>query len=156
LAARAAGTQLSRPTRHALTMPGIFDAKNATVSAEQLPDLMHWPNKGTNPPANESADPKHPLYGHHVVFTGMLGISRQDAKNKAAARGAHTHSRIGASTTVTVVGHGIGPEELIGSQHTPRLKQRKMQELARRLDQAQHSVLVPEPEFLGILNQNWP
>src|SRR5699024_4841381 len=76
LAARAAGTQLSRPTRHALTMPGIFDAKNATVSAAELAELMHGPNEGTFPPAKASAAPRHSLYGHQVVFTGMLGISR--------------------------------------------------------------------------------
>src|SRR5699024_1995489 len=148
LAARAAGTQLSRPTRHALTMPGIFYAKNATISAEQLPDLLHWHNEGTNPSANESADPKHPLYGHHVVFTGMLGISRQDAKNKAAAHGAHTHSRIEASTTMVVVGDGIRPEELIGFEHNPRLQQRKMQEVLRRRDKGQQIVLVTHTEFL--------
>lgn len=156
LAARPAGSQLSRPTRHALTMPGIFDAKNAAVSAEQLPDLMHWPNEGTNPPANASADPKHPLYGHHVVFTGMLGISRQDAKNKAAAHGAHTHSRIGAGTTMVVVGDGIRPEELMAFENNPRLQQRKMQEVLRRREQGQDIVLVTEPEFLGMLNENWP
>src|SRR5699024_12726432 len=96
------------------------------------------------------------LYGRHVVVTGMLGISRQYAKSKAAAHGAHTHARIGASTTMVVVGDAIRPEELIGFEHNPRLQQRKMQEVVRRRDQGQDIVLVTEPEFLGMLNENWP
>src|SRR5699024_7152167 len=82
-AAPGAGTQLSHPIRQALTLHGISDASKATVSAGQLPDRMHWPNEGPNPPVTKSAVAKHPLHGQHVVFTGMLGIPRHDAKNKA-------------------------------------------------------------------------
>lgn len=150
------GTTLSRPTRHAMTMPGIFDAKNGAVSVEQLPDLLRWPNEGTNPPVSDDADPKHPLYGHHVVFTGMMGISRQDAKNKAAAHGAHTQSRIGATTTMVIIGDGIRPEDLTDVEHDPRLQQRKMRDVVQRRKQGQNIVLVTEPEFLHMLNENWP
>src|SRR5699024_8797010 len=52
------GETLSRPTRHALTMAGMFDAANHAVAAEALPDLIRWPNEGTNPPANAFADSK--------------------------------------------------------------------------------------------------
>lgn len=156
LPARDVGDTLSRPTRHALTMPGMFDAANHAVAAEALPDLIRWPNEGTNPPANEFADSKHPLFGHHVVFTGLLGLSRQEAKNKAAEHGAQTHSRIGATTTMVIVGDGIRPEELANFEHNPRLQQRKMQDVVRRREQGQDIVLVTEPEFLGMLNENWP
>lgn len=156
LVSRQVGTALSRPTRHAMTMPGIFDAANGTVASDELPDLMRWPDEGTNPPVNEGADPKHPLFGHHVVFTGMLGMSRQDAKNKAAAYGAHTHSRIGASTTMVIIGDGMRPEDLMNFEKDPRLQQRKMQEVVRRRALGQDIVLVTEPEFLGMLNENWP
>lgn len=156
LTARQVGTALSRPTRHAMTMPGIFDATNGTVAPDELPDLMRWPDEGTNPAVNASADPKHPLFGHHVVFTGMLGIPRQEAKNKAAAYGAHTHSRIGASTTMVIIGDGMRPEDLLDFKNDPRLQQRKMQEVVRRRELGQDIVLVTEPEFLGMLNENWP
>lgn len=153
---RGVGEALSRPTRHALTMPGMFDAANHTVTPDQLPDLIRWPNEGTNPPANEFADATHPLFGHRVVFTGMLGISRQEAKNKAAEHGAISQSRIGATTSMVVVGDGIRAEELTDFEHNPRLQQRKMQEVVRRRAQGQDIVLVTEPEFLGMLNENWP
>lgn len=72
-------------------------------------------------------------------------------------------SSIGGKTAVdlgdtknVVVGDGIRPEELIGFEHNPRLQQRKMQEVVRRRDQGQDIVLVTEPEFLGMLNENWP
>lgn len=156
LTAREVGMEYSRPTRHAMTMPGIFDAANGTVAPDELPDLIRWPNEGTNPPAGAGADPRHPLFGHHVVFTGMLGISRQDAKNKAAEHGAHTQSRIGANTTMVIVGDGMRPEDLNDFTNHPRLQQRKMQEVARRRAQGQNIVLVTEPEFLGTLNENWP
>ena len=156
LAGRAVGADLSRPTRHALTMPGMFDAKNHRIAADALPDLIRWPNEGSNPPANELADSKHPLFGHHVVFTGLLGISRQEAKHKAAAYGAHTQSRIGAMTSMVIIGDGTRPEELANFEHNPRLQQRKMQEVVRRREQGQDIVLVTEPEFLGMLNENWP
>ena len=153
---REVGTQLSRPTRHAMTMPGMFDANNGAVSVDQLPDLIRWPNEGINPPANDQADPRHPLYGHHVVFTGMMGLSRQEAKNKAAAHGAQTQSRIGASTTMVVIGDGIRAEDLINVETDPRLQQRKMRDVIQRRKQGQNIVLVTEPEFLLMLNENWP
>lgn len=153
---RGVGENLSKPTRHAMTMPGIFDAKNGTVTAEQLPDLIRWPNEGTNPPANPDADPRHPLYGHRVVFTGLLGIPRQEAKDKAAAHGAHTQSRIGATTTMVVIGDGIRAEELTDVAQHPRLQQRKMRDVIARRAQGQDIVLVTEPEFLHMLNENWP
>lgn len=156
LAARQVGTALSRPTRHALTMPGVFDANNAAVAAEELPDLIRWPNEGTNPPVHQHADPTHPLFGHRVVFTGMLGMARQDAKNKAAAYGAQTQSRIGTTTTMVIVGDGMRPEDLIGFEHQPRLQQRKMRQVVRRRELGQQIILVTEPEFLGMLNENWP
>src|SRR5699024_10628486 len=77
-------------------------------------------------------------------------------KNKAADHGAQTHSRIGATTNMVIVGDGIGPEELANFAHNPRLQQRKMQEVVRRREQGQDIVLVTEPEFLGMLNENWP
>jgi len=153
---REVGSPLSRPTRHALTMPGIFDAKNGKIPAEQLPDLIRWPSEGTNPRANEDADPKHPLYGQYVVFTGMMGIPRQEAKNKAAAYGAHTQSRIGATTTMVVIGDGLRPEDLTDIENDPRLQQRKMRDVVQRRKQGQNIVLVTEPEFLHMLNENWP
>lgn len=153
---RAVGEQLSRPTRHAMTMPGMFDANNGAVPVEELPDLIRWPNEGINPPVNPDADPRHPLYGHRVVFTGMLGIPRQEAKDQAAVYGAHTQSRIGSTTTMVVIGDGIRPEELTDLATNPRLQQRKMRDVVARRAQGQDIVLVTEPEFLHMLNENWP
>lgn len=157
LAPRTVGQDLSRPTRHALTMPGVFDAKNgATVPAETLPDLIRWPDEGTNPRPNPDADPKHPLYDHRIVFTGMLGIPRQEAKHLAATHGARTQSRIGALTSMVVIGDGIRAEELTDVAHHPRLQQRKMRDVVTRRANGQNIVLVTEPEFLHMLNTNWP
>ncbi|HEY4558640.1 MAG TPA: DNA polymerase III subunit epsilon, partial [Enteractinococcus sp.] len=84
------------------------------------------------------------------------GIPRQEAKNKAAAYGAHTQSRIGATTTMVVIGDGLRPEDLTDIENDPRLQQRKMRDVVQRRKQGQNIVLVTEPEFLHMLNENWP
>ena len=86
----------------------------------------------------------------------MMGLSRQEAKNKAAAYGAQTQSRIGASTTMVVIGDGIRAEDLVDVEKDPRLQQRKMRDVIQRRKQGQNIVLVTEPEFLLMLNENWP
>lgn len=163
LQAKAPGEPESRATVQARAVPGIFDA-TVEAPAAPLPDFMRWQDEGTNPRPNTAADPTNPLYGQHVVFTGQLGISRQDAKNRAAAAGARTNSRITKATTMVIIGDGVGPQHLAPVNNTgatltvlhPALKHRKMRDALQRRALGQNITVVTEPEFLQMLEENWP
>ena len=59
---------------------------------------------GDLPDPNPLADPKHPLYGHHVVITGDLhGFSRDDFLIKVAELGAKPQLNVTKKTTMLVV-----------------------------------------------------
>ncbi|MDO5633268.1 MAG: exonuclease domain-containing protein [Micrococcus sp.] len=160
LAARAprAG-QESRATRQARGMQDAFDSRVPLRSGTALPDLMRWPDEGINPTPNPDADPANPLFGQHVVFTGALGISRQEAKNRAAAQGAQTAHRVGAATTMVVIGDGFVAEDLRAAPGTitsRAMSHRKTRDALKRRAQGQAIALVSEPEFLQMLRENWP
>lgn len=99
-----------------------------------------------------------------MVFTGGIGMSRQSAKTRAAAQGAQTANRVGAATTMLVVGDGFEAADL----HRPRaedgapqavttaLAHRKTRDALRRRDRGQAIALVSEGEFLQMLDGNWP
>lgn len=162
----------SRPTRQARDMADVFDARVPLRSGRSMPDFMRWPDEGVNTPANRDASPDHPLYGHVVVFTGGIGMSRQEAKNRAAALGAQPSSRVGAHTTMLVIGDGFSAEDLVlaareadgsgapacGADRvtTTALAHRKTREALRRRAGGQRIALVSEPEFLQMLGENWP
>src|SRR5690606_12219153 len=78
----------SRATRQARGLGPVFDAQAVLPHSAIMPDLMHWPDEGTNAAPAPDADPAHPLFGHTVAFTGNLGMPRQHAKNRAAECGA--------------------------------------------------------------------
>ncbi len=162
----------SRPTRQARDMADVFDARVPLRSGRAMPDFMRWPDEGVNTPANRDASPDHPLYGHVVVFTGGIGMSRQEAKDRAAALGAQPSSRVGARTTMLVIGDGFSAEDLVLAAHqadgsgapargadrvtTTALAHRKTREALRRRAGGQQIALVSEPEFLQMLGENWP
>lgn len=160
----------SRPTRQAREMAEVFDSRVPLREDRRMPDFMRWPEEGVNPPANRQASPEHPLYGQVVVFTGGIGMSRQEAKDRAAALGAQPASRVGAQTTLLVVGDGFTAADLAGAavsaQPGPEggatratstaLAHRKTRDALRRRAAGQQIALVSEPEFLQMLGGNWP
>ena len=165
LAPRAAGSGAeSKATRQARRTEGVFDARVPLRDERAMPDFMRWPDEGVNPLPNPAADPGHPLFGQTVVFTGGIGMSRQSAKTRAAAHGAQTANRVGAATTMLVVGDGFEAADL----HRPRaedgapqavttaLAHRKTRDALRRRDRGQAIALVSEGEFLQMLDGNWP
>ncbi len=157
LAARRAGAgPESKATRQARGLGPVFDASLALPHAAELPDLMHWPDEGTNPDPAADADPSHPLYGQVVVFTGNLGMPRQEAKNRAAAWGAQPASRVNGKTTVLVVGDGFRAQDLNAEVRGGALAHRKTRDALSRRARGQHVELLAEPEFLQMLDGNWP
>lgn len=165
----------SRATRQVRTMGPIFDARRITVDDEELPDLMRWQDEGRNLPPAVGADPAHPLYGQHLVFTGGLGVARGEAKRLAAAHGARTSSRVTAGTTMLVVGDGATGEELAavsagvdaaegvsgGASEAAvlldgPLASNKARDALRRLAGGQPLRLLSEPELAELLGEAWP
>jgi DNA polymerase-3 subunit epsilon len=110
-----------------------------------------WPEEGVNPPPNLDADPAHPLYGQTVVFTGNLGIPRQQAKKRAAELGAQTASNVTRKTSVLVVGDGFSAADLKSGRITA--KARKVLELHSR---GQRIEVLSEGEFLQMVGGVWP
>lgn len=165
LAARAAGTGLeSKATRQARRTPAVFDTRVPLRDERAMPDLLRWPDEGVNPPPNPEADPGNPLHGQTVVFTGGIGMSRQSAKTRAARQGARTADRVGAATTMLVVGDGFeaadlerpAPEAVTPEAVTTALAHRKTRDALRRRERGQAIALVSEGEFLQMLDGNWP
>ncbi|WP_313821610.1 exonuclease domain-containing protein [Citricoccus sp.] len=157
LESRGAGTTPeSRATRQARGLGPVFDSTVVLPHAERMPDLMHWPDEGVNPEPAADADPAHPLYGQTVVFTGNLGMPRQEAKNRAASWGARTGSRVNAQTTMLVVGDGFRAEDLGTATRGGAVGHRKTRDALVRRQQGQRVELVSEPEFLQMLDGNWP
>lgn len=146
----------SRATRQARGMGPVFDAAAVPSRSIAMPDLLHWPDEGTNAAPAADADPAHPLFGHTVVFTGNLGMPRQEAKNRAAECGAQPASRINGHTTMLVVGDGFRPGDLAEGTGAGALAHRKTRDALARRARGQHVELVSEPEFLQMLDGNWP
>ncbi|MFT4245276.1 MAG: exonuclease domain-containing protein [Micrococcaceae bacterium] len=71
-----------------------------------------WPIEGMNPTPNPNADPRNPLFGENIVFTGDLTMNREQAKRKAADVGASTSNLVTQKTTMLVVGAGFTPNDL--------------------------------------------
>jgi DNA polymerase III subunit epsilon len=154
---RRAGTGTeSRATRQARGLGPVFDAEAVLPRSTDMPDLMHWPDEGTNAAPAPDADPAHPLFGHTVVFTGNLGMSRQHAKDRAAECGAQPASRINGHTTMLVVGDGFRSSDLASGARGGALGHRKTRDALARRQRGQHVELVSEPEFLQMLDGNWP
>lgn len=157
LAERRAGEgQLSRATRQARDLGPVFDATVELPHEARMPDLLHWPDEGMNPDPAPDADPVHPLFGQQVVFTGNLGMPRQQAKVRAAACGARPASRVGAATTLLVVGDGFRSEDLARPTVGGAVLHRKTRDALSRRANGQRVELISEPEFLQMLDGNWP
>lgn len=156
---------LSRATRQVRSYGRLFDARAEGVDPAELPDLMRWQDEGRNLEPNAQADPQHPLFGQHLVFSGTLGVPRSQAKALSADCGAQTASRVTGSTTIVVVGDGVTAEELpVAGQPTPvqspataaALNTRKVQDALRRRESGQQLRLIAESQFRALLGQLWP
>ncbi|WP_369044787.1 exonuclease domain-containing protein [Sinomonas sp. P10A9] len=153
-AAFAPGEALSAATVRALagsaaSGPGVRTTARGGPGAPRT--WAPWPDEGTNPPANSAADPHHPLFGQRVVFTGALGITRSEAKVRAAEVGAQPASSVTRATTVLVVGDGFVAADLASGRVTT--KARKALQLRER---GQRVEVLSEGEFLQMLGGHWP
>lgn len=134
--------------------PGVSEISKATLTALQRgpgSGWAGWPEEGLNPPPNPAADPAHPLFGQTVVFTGDLGISRPQAKQRAAVLGASPASSVTRRTTVLVVGNGFVASDLRSGKVTG--KARRVMELHNR---GQNIEVLSEAEFLQMTGGRWP
>ncbi|KPN22242.1 MULTISPECIES: exonuclease domain-containing protein [Arthrobacter] len=136
--------ELSKATRDALER-GTGTAATAGSS------FGGWPSEGVNPPPNPAAQPGHPLYGQTIVFTGNLGMPRQNAKDRAAELGARPASNVTRATTVLVVGDGFEAGDLRNGRVTG--KARRVLELHER---GQRIEVLSEAEFLQMIGGTWP
>lgn len=146
----------SRATRQVRAYGPIFDVRTPGIDPQQLPDLMRWQDEGRNMPAAPDADPDHELFGHHVVFTGTLGVPRTQAKELAALHGATTSSRVNGSTTLLVIGDGFEAEHLHSSVVPPPLTARKVRDAAARVEKGQQIQMITEQDFRAMLGSAWP
>ncbi|EMY34681.1 DNA polymerase III subunit alpha [Arthrobacter crystallopoietes BAB-32] len=156
------GLQLN-PSRLQEYVPGRDGLSKPTVAARERLQLSaaggaapqtawtYWPQEGSNPPANPQADAAHPLYGQTVVFTGNLGIERQQAKIRAAALGAQPASSVTRKTTVLVVGDGFVAADLKRGRLTA-----KAQKVLQLHGRGQQIEVLSEGEFLQMLGGDWP
>ncbi|MBD8044320.1 exonuclease [Arthrobacter sp. Sa2BUA2] len=134
---------LSKATRDAL--------ERGTGAPSPAGSWGGWPSEGVNPAPNPAAAPDHPLYGQTVVFTGNLGMPRQQAKDRAAELGARPASTVTRATTVLVVGDGFEPGDLRNGRVTG--KARRVLDLHER---GQRIEVLSEAEFLQMIGGTWP
>ncbi|MFC0582612.1 exonuclease domain-containing protein [Micrococcoides hystricis] len=150
-------TVFSKATRDAMATEGIYDAaRNVAARALPGPQWDLWPQEGTNPEPNRNADPEHPLFGQHIVFTGGLHISRQEAKNLAAECGAQTGNRVINKTTILVIGDGFDPRDLLRGEPTLSTGTKKAQMVLERRAAGQQIEIFSEAQFFQALSGNWP
>ncbi|MBP3044956.1 exonuclease [Arthrobacter jiangjiafuii] len=136
---------LSKATRAALERGTGSEAKAVATG------WAGWPSEGENPPPNPLADPGHPLFGHTVVFSGNLGMSRQSAKNSAADLGARPASNVTRATTMLVMGDGFEAGDLRNGVLTG--KARRVLDLHGK---GQRIEVLSEAEFLQMIGGTWP
>ncbi|NUP73969.1 MAG: exonuclease [Sinomonas sp.] len=133
------------------------DARAGTTTAAAVRGQRTWapwPVEGPNPDADACADPAHPLFGHRIVFTGALGMTRAEAKSRAAAHGAQPASSVTRATTLLVVGDGFVAADLTETG-TGRMTSKARRALELRSAGYRVEVLS-EGEFLQMLGGEWP
>ncbi|WP_341393677.1 exonuclease domain-containing protein [Arthrobacter sp. G119Y2] len=135
---------LSKATRAALERGTGSEAKAAATG------WSGWPSEGENPLPNPLADSRHPLFGHTVVFSGNLCMSRQTAKNSAAELGARPASNVTRATTMLVMGDGFEAGDLRNGVLTG--KARRVLDLHGK---GQRIEVLSEGEFLQMLGGTW-
>jgi DNA polymerase-3 subunit epsilon len=142
------------PASKALRASKALPASDALRASSQR-RWVPWPEEGANPLADEMADPAHPLFGHRIVFTGSLGMTRAEAKARAAALGAQPASSVTRATTLLVVGDGFVASDLRAGLGTGRVTSKARRALELRSAGYRVEVLS-EGEFLQMLGGEWP
>lgn len=142
---------LERATSHASEEAGLTARTTSPRGAGARRSWAPWPDEGANPAPNPAADPHHPLFGQRIVFTGSLGMSRSEAKSRAAQLGAQPASSVTRATTVLVVGDGFVAADLMSGRVTT--KARRAMALRER---GQRVEVLSEGEFLQMLGGHWP
>lgn len=100
--------QRSRPSAAAAEPAPLF---GDTVRPTRVADL---------PDADATADPGHPLFGHHVVLTGQIpGHRREDVWQRLSAVGAHPQMNVTKKTTIVVCAERQDVEPLQRGSVTP-------------------------------------
>ena len=96
----------------------------------------------------ETVDTSHPLCGKSIVFTGELGLSRQDAAQLATDAGASVKTAVSGKTNFLVVGRQDAG--LVGSSGISG-KEKKAKELN---DSGKgHIQILSEQEFMDMIQQ---
>ena len=105
-----------------------------------------WADSKPRPPeANPDADPLHPLFGQTIVFTGALGISRQEAFDLAASRGATVKNGVSKKVTMLVVGDGFSGDR------AEDFYTGKAAKAAELISEGHAIEVISEPEFHELL-----
>ncbi|MFT4148218.1 MAG: exonuclease domain-containing protein [Micrococcaceae bacterium] len=129
-----------RFTRTQPIIPGTFE------KPMPKPFRRSWPVEGMNPEPKQDADPSNPLYGKQLVFTGELAISRQEAKNLAAAKGASTSNLVTQNTSILVVGAGFSVQDLQQGRLTAKARTvMKLQKQGKRIN------VISEDQFMSLV-----
>lgn len=85
------------------TVDGATGPRNITRPG--VPSWVAVRSSATPPAPSDNADPRHPLYGHTIVLTGVLsGLSRDQAWTRLAKCGARVNKTITRRTTVLIAG----------------------------------------------------
>lgn len=146
----------SRATRQVRSCAHLLDSRTEGVSDDILPDLMRWQDEGRNLAPNQEADPGHPLFGQHIVFSGTLAIPRADVKALAAEHGAATSSKVTGATTLLVIGDGVSSADLESEDPVPPLLARKVRQAQSRRDRGQQISMITEEAYRDMLGRAWP
>jgi DNA polymerase III subunit epsilon len=146
----------SRATRQVRSCAALLDSRTPGVTDDMLPDLMRWQDEGRNLTPNAEADPTHPLFGQHIVFSGNLAVPRGDVKALAAEHGAATSSKVTSATTLLVVGDGVSSEDLEAEDRVPPLQARKVNEALSRRSKGQQISIITEDSYRQMLGEAWP
>lgn len=89
----------------------------------------------------QAGSPDGPLYGHTIVFTGALSLTRAEAANLAAKAGCTVTKSVNKGTTLLVVGQQ-DIQRLVG--HTKSSKHRRAEEL---IGEGQRIRILSEADF---------
>ena len=90
-------------------------------------------------------NPEGPLYGHNLVFTGALSMTRYEAGKIAAQLGCNVSNSVSKKTTILVVGTQ-DRKKLAGYEKSS--KHRKAEELIKK---GVKITIMSENDFLGML-----
>jgi DNA polymerase-3 subunit epsilon len=96
---------------------------------------------------SKEGDPRGPMFGEEVVFTGALSIPRRQAAELAAQTGCNVSPSVTQSTTILIVGQQ-DIRRLAGQEKSS--KHRKAEELVRKGQQIR---ILGEQDFFSLIGK---